>query len=98
MSRRLSGFIALSLIASLLATLSGGLRFVVLDWPFNAAELLGWAVSPLAFSAVVAVIAGFVGGAIRENGFKPTFFWTSIVLLALFCVAHIGLTIRYLRF
>jgi hypothetical protein len=98
MSRRLSGFIALALIASLLATLSGGLRFLVLDWPFNAAELLGWTMSPLAFSACVAAIAGFVGGAVRTDGFRPTFFWTSIVLLGLFCVAHIGLITHYVRY
>lgn len=43
--------------------------------------------------AAVAVVVGLIGGAIKTGGFKPTFYWSYIILLPVFTfVAYLGST------
>ena len=77
MTQRFSGAIAISLIAMLWFALAG---FALERVGF---ELLGYALTPVIMGLCLAVLVGFIGGAIKQGGFKRSFFWGYVITVVL---------------
>lgn len=59
--------------------------------PDASVYALGSVFGLFAFTAVFATIVGFVGGAVKAGGFRPTFFWAAIIFApTTTALAHLG--------
>ena len=98
MTKKMSGFIALTLVALLVAFLVFIGRIIILDRDSDAFEVLGGTFAPPLFAALISLIIGFVGGAIRIGAFKSTFYWCYVVLLTLFTIGNIAILSSYFNY
>lgn len=71
MSRRLSGFLAVNLVGVI-----GILIAYFWLFPYSSfGEALGAAIGLIVFSGIVALVVGFVFGAVRQGAFTNGFLW-----------------------
>lgn len=97
MSQKLSGFFALTIVALILALLVALIRSAVLGYS-ELDEVIGFTIAPVLFASLLSSITGFIGGAIRKGAFGSAFFWSYVVVTALFTLGNIALLFFYAQY
>lgn len=90
MSRKLSGFLALTMTYFLISYLS----FLVREWQF--VDAIPGIIGPAVFGLGLALLVGLCGGAVREGGFQPTFYWTYVAAVSAVTLLFLATGIHYL--
>jgi hypothetical protein len=95
MSQKLSGFLAITFVGTLIGFFVGLGRVVVLDRYYSFPEMFGFAIGPALFAAFTSALVGFVGGAVKKGAFNTTFYWSCVGLLSLLTFGNNSILVSF---